>query len=217
MNEDIKQLNEKIDFLTDQVTSLTNRLKTVDDFKEDMSLFAKDAFEEVVNFMSEVDFHFRSEDLLGLIKKVFRNINNISKLLDQLQSFVELTEDLSPLATEIVEDFITKLYKLEQKGVFEYIKQFVKIIENLSENFEPDDLKNLGDFISLMTIRFKQFIKPENLNKMKMILEEIENYNFKQKRKVSFLSLFNKARSKEVLKGTDIMLDIVKISSKHLY
>ena len=33
MSEEIKQLNEKIDFLTDQVMSVTSRLKAFDELK----------------------------------------------------------------------------------------------------------------------------------------------------------------------------------------
>lgn len=214
MNEDIKQLNEKIDFLTDQVTSLTNRLKAVDDFKEDMSLFAKDAFDEVVNFMSEVDFHFRSQDFLCMIKKSFRNINNISKLLDQLQSFVEFTEDIGPLAHEIVDDFISKLHDLEQKGILESLRRSLGIVETLSENFEPEDVTNFGNSMVLAMKTVKKFTKPENLGKIEKILEEIESYDFEKKRKVSLFSIFRKLRSKEVLRGADVMLDMAKIASK---
>lgn len=214
MNEDIKQLNEKIDFLTDQVTSLTNRLKAVDDFKEDMSLFAKDAFNEVVNFMSEVDFHFRSQDFLCMIKKSFRNINNISKLLDQLQSFVEFTEDIGPLAHEIVDDFISKLHDLEQKGILESLRRSLGIVETLSENFEPEDVTNFGNSMVLAMKTVKKFTKPENLAKIEKILEEIESYDFERKRKVSLFSIFKKLRSKEVLRGADVMLDMAKIASK---
>ncbi len=214
MNEDIKQLNEKIDFLTDQVMSLTNRLKAVDDFKEDMSLFAKDAFNEVVNFMSEVDFHFRSQDFLCMIKKSFRNINNISKLLDQLQSFVEFTEDIGPLAHEIVDDFISKIHELEQKGILESLRRSLGIVETLSENFEPEDVTNFGNSMVLAMRTVKRFTKPENLSKIEKILEEIEKYDFEKKRKVSLFSVFRKLRSKEVLRGADVMLDMAKIASK---
>ncbi len=214
MNEDIKLLNEKIDFLTEQVMSLTKRLKSVDDFKEDMSLFAKDAFNEVVDFMSDVDFHFRSNDFLCMIKKSFRNINNISKLLDQLQSFVEFTEDISPLAREIVDDFITKLHELEQKGILESLRRSVGIVETMSENFEPEDVTNFGNSMVLAMRTVKRFTKPENLTKIENIIEEIENYDFEKKRKVSLFSLFRKVRSKEVLRGADVMLDIAKIASR---
>ena len=214
MNQDIKQLNEKIDFLTDQITSLTNRLRAVDDFKEDMSLFAKDAFDEVVNFMSDVDFHFRSNDFLCMIKKSFRNINNFSKLLDQLQSFVEFTEDISPLAREIADDFISKLHELEQKGILESLRRSVGIVETLSENFEPEDVTNFGNSMVLAMRTIKRFTLPENLAKIEKIIEEVENYDFEKKRKVTLFSIFKKLRSKEVLRGADVMLDMAKIASK---
>ncbi|MCK4888442.1 MAG: DUF1641 domain-containing protein, partial [Candidatus Aminicenantes bacterium] len=39
-------------------------------------------------------------------------------------------------------------------------------------------------------------------------------YDFEKKRKVSLFSIFRKLRSKEVLRGADVMLDLAKIASK---
>jgi len=52
------------------------------------------------------------------------------------------------------------------------------------------------------------------LGKIEIILEEFEDYDFKQK-KVSFFSIFKKMKGKEVLKGAYIMPNVVKILSKH--
>ncbi len=214
MNEDIKQLNKKIDFLTEQVTNLTNRLSSIDDFKEDFSLFAKDAFNEVVDFMSDVDFHFRSQDFLSMIKKTLRNINNISKLLDQLQSFVEFSEDIGPLTREIVDDFITKLHELEQKGILESLSRSVGIISTFNENFDPEDVTNFGNSMILAMKTVKKLTTPEKLERIEKIIESVETYDFKKKRKVSIFSLFKKLRSREILNSLDTMLDIAKIASK---
>lgn len=215
MNDEIKQLNDKIDFLTEQVLSLTSRLKSVDDFKEDMSLFAKDAFDEVVNFMSDVDFHFRSEDFLCLIKKIFRNIKNFTKLLDQLQSFVEFVEDLSPIAKEIFNDVTDKIYELEKKGTLESLRRTIGIIDKLSDNFEPEDVTNFGNTMVIFLGIAKKFALPENLEKIQNIVDDIEKYEYDTSKKVSLLKLFKKIRNQEVLKGADMALDYAKIASKH--
>ena len=104
MSEEIKVLNDKIDFLTDQVMSVTSRLKAVDELKEDMALFASDAFTGIVNFLADVDFHFRSEDFIALIKKMLRNVKNLSRMMNQLESITELAEDVAPLAKEVFND-----------------------------------------------------------------------------------------------------------------
>ncbi|MEN8153804.1 MAG: hypothetical protein ABFR75_07250 [Acidobacteriota bacterium] len=215
MNDEIKQLNEKVDFLTEQVLSLTSRLKSVDDFKEDMSLFAKDAFDEVVTFMNDVDFHFRSEDFLCLIKKSFRNIRNFTKLLDQLQSFVEFVEDLSPLAKEIFNDITDKIYELEKKGTLESIRRTVGIIDNLSENFEPEDVTNFGNAMVIFLGIAKKLALPENLDKIQNIVDDIDKYEYDNSKKVSLFKLFKKIRNQEVLKGADMALDYAKIASKY--
>lgn len=215
MNDEIKILTEKVDFLTEEILRLTSRLKSIDDLKEDVSLFTKDAFNEVVEFMSEVDFHFRSKDFLCMIKKLLRNINNISKMLDQLQSVNEFLDDLKPLSREIFNDVTDKIYILEQKGILESLKRTFSIIEELSENFEPEDVTNFGKAMVLMLKIAKRVANPENLEKLDKIADEIEKYEYNKNRKVSLFKLLKKAKDPVVLRGFDYALDMAKIASKY--
>lgn len=215
MSDEIKILTEKVDFLTENVLNLTSRLKSIDDLKEDVSLFTKDAFNEVVDFMSEVDFHFKSKDFLSMVKKILRNINNISKMLDQLQSINEFIDDLSPLSREIFDDVTDKIFILEQKGILESLKRTFSIIGELSENFDPDDITNFGKAMVLMLKIAKRVANPENLEKLDKIADEIDKYDYDKNKKVSLLKILKKAKDPIVLKGFDYALDITKIASKH--
>lgn len=210
---ELDALNAKVDFLTGEVTKLTSKLKSVEDFKEDVSLFTKDAFREVVDFMSEVDFHFRSKDFLSMIKKILRNINNISKMLDQLQSINEFIDDIRPLSKEIFKDITDKIYILEEKGILESFKRSFSIINELSENFDPDDVTHFGQAMVIMLNIAKKVANPDNLKKIERIVDKIDKYEYEKDKKISIFKVFKKAKDPTVLKGMDYLLDWAKIAS----
>jgi uncharacterized protein YjgD (DUF1641 family) len=165
--------------------------------------------------MSEVDFHFRSKDLLSMIKKLLRNINNISKMLDQLQSVNEFLDDLRPLSKEIFGDITDKIYTLEQKGILATVKQSVITAGELSENICPEDVDNFGKAITLMIRIAKNISARKNIEKLTDIYEEIEAYEQDKNKKVSLFKIFKKAKDPMVLKSIDYALDMAKIVSKH--
>ncbi|MCP5104937.1 MAG: hypothetical protein GY950_16240 [bacterium] len=214
VSEDIKVLNQKIDFLTEQVTGATSRLKAFDEFKEDLSLFANDAFGELVNFLADVDFHFRSEEFVFLVKKMLRNVKNISKMMDQLQSFTELVEDVSPLAKEVFDDVVGKFEQLEKDGMFKSLESAMSGIKRLHENFTPEEMERMGDNHVRLIKLTNRLGTPENLEKLENIADEIDQIDFKSTQKVSLIKIFKKARNPEVLRSMDLVLDIAAIISK---
>jgi uncharacterized protein YjgD (DUF1641 family) len=213
MSKEIKVLNEKIDFLTEQVTGITSRLKAFDELKEDLSLFTNDAFTEVVNFLADVDFHFRSEELLFLLKKLLRNIKNISKLMTQLESFTQLMEDVSPLAKEVFSDLVEKFEQLEKDGLFKSLGSMMTGMRRLHENFTPGEIEQMGENHVRLLKLSNRMITPGNLEKLEKITDEIEQLDFQRGEKASLFKILKKARSPGVLRGLDLLLDIAAIIS----
>lgn len=213
-NTDIQALHDKIDFLTNQVVNVTNRLKAFDELKEDMALFANDAFGELVKFLSDVDFHFRSEDFVEMIKKLLRNVRNISNMMDQLQSFTELLEDVSPLAKDMFYDMMERFEQFEKDGMFKSLDSVFAGMRRLHANFSPEQIERMGDnHVKLLKLS-NRLATGENLDKLERIANEFEKIDFERSGKVSLFKVLKKARGQEVLRSLDLLLDIASIISK---
>lgn len=205
--EEIRLLHEKIDFLTDQVVGVTSRLKAVDELKEDLALFANDAFAEVIRFLAEVDFHFRSDDFVELLKKLFRNVNNLNRMMGQLESVVELVEDVRPLAKDIFNEFIEKLDGLEKEGVIQSLRSLGQVMKKLHANFTPEEIEDLGDqMMRMVKIGFPP--PPGHLEMLADLRNTIQSYEFRPDEKVSLLKILKKLRRPEVLRNLNMVLDI---------
>jgi uncharacterized protein YjgD (DUF1641 family) len=214
MSEEISALHEKIDFLTQQVVSVTSRLKAVDEFKEDLALFANDAFSETVNFLADVDFHFRSEEFVLLIKQLLRNVKNLSKMMTQLQGITELAEDLSPLVKEVFNDLVEKFEQLEKEGLFDSLQIFLSGIRRLHRNFSLEEIERMGDNHVRLLRLSNRLATSQNLEKLENITGEIEKMDFKHDEKVSLWKIWKKARKPEVLRSINLVLDIAAIISR---
>lgn len=214
MSEEIKVLNDKIDFLTDQVMSVTSRLKAVDELKEDMALFASDAFTGIVNFLADVDFHFRSEDFIALIKKMLRNVKNLSRMMNQLESITELAEDVAPLAKEVFNDMVEKFEQLEKDGLFTSMQSAFSGMKRLHENFTPEEIERMGDNHVRILKLSNRLATGDNLEKLERIALEVEKMDLERRGKVSFFKILKKARNPEVLRSIDLVLDIAAIAAK---
>ena len=211
---EIKKLNDKIDFLTDQVMMLTSRMKTIDALKEDASMFAKDAYNEVVLFFDQVDSKFRGQHVVDLMRKILINMENFSNMMNHFQSAVEFWDDTRPLAKEMFNSVTDTLYQLEQYRFFESIQSMINFPVKFNEAFSPEDIHNMEDSaIRLMKI-FNRLARPETIEKIEEIVNVIEDSDIKIDNKVSVLKVMKKLRSKEVLKNVNLALDYIKLISK---
>jgi uncharacterized protein YjgD (DUF1641 family) len=214
MNAEIKELNEKIDFLTDQVMMLTSRVKTIDALKEDASMFAKDAYNEVVLFLDQVDPVFRGQHVIDLVRKLLVNMQNLGNLMNQLQSAVEFWEDVRPLAKDMFNSLTDMLFQLEEHRFFESIQSMMKFPIRFNEEFTPEDIHNMEDSLIRILKVVNRFAKPEMVEKIENIADAVEKSDIKMDKNVSLFKVMRKLRSKEVLQNMNFALDYIKLISK---
>ncbi|MCP4156492.1 MAG: hypothetical protein GY757_52750 [bacterium] len=214
MNDDIKQLNEKLDFLTGQVTGITSRVKAFDELKEDVALFSSDAFTEVVNFMAEVNGQFKRDDFLLFTRQLLRNVKNMSNMMAQLESISELMEDVSPLAKEMFYEVVEKFEQFEKANMFKALESVMNSVGKLYESFTPEEIDQMVENHVRLIKLSSRLVTPANLDKLEAVVDEVENMDNRQKEKVSLLKIMKKARSQDVLQSLDMMLDVAAKLSK---
>lgn len=122
---DLISLNNKIDLLAEQVRYLTEqaqgsarRQEARDELVRDALHIGDDAFELVTEQLEEVKGYVDLSDLLRLFKRLLRNGRNLDKMLDQLESVLDLGATAGPLANDAFEKATKLLETAEAKGYF---------------------------------------------------------------------------------------------------
>ena len=151
------ELNRKLDALTTQVAYLTEQAQVAErgrqeraELVHDLTPIADDAFRLTVEQLEEIQEYIDLGDLLRLLKRVLRNGRNLDKLLDQLESVMDLVETVSPLADDAFGKAVDTLAEMERKGYFSVARGGMQIADKAVASLAGEDFDRLGDNIVLI-------------------------------------------------------------------
>jgi uncharacterized protein YjgD (DUF1641 family) len=146
--------------------------------------------------------------------KLVRNVNTLNEMFEMLESMNDLIKDISPVLHQTGLDGIKLMHDLEQKGYFDFIREGVKIIDNIVTHFTAEDVRLLADNIVTIMETVKEMTQPEMLKAINSGVVVYKNIDVKD---VPEYSLFKAARamnSKEMRRGLGFMITFLKNIAK---
>jgi uncharacterized protein YjgD (DUF1641 family) len=214
MDPTIAELNQKIDYLTEQVAFITaearqqqQRRQEWDELKDDLTPIINDIFRLSVEQLEEIESHVQIEDILYLFKRLLRNTRNLEQMLDQLESGLELWQDLSPLSRDAFLALMKRLDEMERKGYFVFMQGGLDIIDRIVTSFSEEDVRQLGDNIVLILQTIKEMTQPEIMNMMQNTVVAVQE---EEPADVSLVSIMRQLNDPAVRKGLAKTLNILK-------
>ncbi|MEI6765337.1 MAG: hypothetical protein WCM76_06820 [Bacteroidota bacterium] len=215
LQQQISELNQKVDLLLEYVNEQRQKREVVDDLITDVSIIGKDVFKSVVEELDQRGCELDTLAIKELLFKLLRNVNNISQVLDMFESTVDLVKDAAPIAREMIIDFIHKLHEYETKGYFEYMAELYHMIGEMHKHYTVDDLKalssNMPSLFSLVRLLNDKSLM-QSLEKVSGVLtstkidETIDNK--------SLYKIYKELKSPEVRKALSYTLRVIKESAK---
>ena len=85
------------------------------------------------------------ERLASLEAKLDRISGQLQVLVDAKRPFADFTQDLGPIATEVLRTGIDQCAHLEERGYFDFGRELKYLIDRLVEDYDPRDLHDLAD------------------------------------------------------------------------
>ncbi len=168
MDQDMVELNQKIDLLTAQVQFLTEQARIAERQREeraellrDLMPVVNDAYRLSVEQLEEVEQYIDLSDLLRLFKRLLRNGRNIEAMLDQLESMADLVETVGPLSDAAFGKAVDLLEQAEHKGYFVFARGGMQLVDNIVTSFSEEDVQRLGDNVVLILRTVQQMTQPE--------------------------------------------------------
>lgn len=210
IDEQLAEINKKLDFLTEQVSIYARRQRELEELKDDLKRIGTDVFQSAVVELNEVSHHFDTNDVLHLVKKLLRNTRNISKMFDQMESITDFIQDLTPNAKDGFLELLSTLDEMDRKGYFEFLRESVKIADNVVTSFKPEDVKQLGDNVVTILSTIKNLTQPDMLQAINNAVSVYKNVDFDISDKVSYFDLFKEAKSPEMRRGLAFGIHFLK-------
>ncbi|MFZ4520202.1 MAG: DUF1641 domain-containing protein [Bacteroidales bacterium] len=155
IQEQIDQINRKLDLILENVEQQKRNREEVDDLISDLSIVAKDAFHHTVVMLDKSQVDFDHSGIPMLLIKLLQNIDTFYEMLEMLESAKDFMKDISPILHQVGLDAVHKMNEFEQKGYFDIVRNLTspEIIEALgraskalAEVKMDDDLDNKSLF-----------------------------------------------------------------------
>ena len=213
----LAELNQKLDALTAQVAYLTEQARADErqrqdraELMRDLTPIADQAFEMAVGQLEEVQEYIDLGDLLRLLKRLLRNGRNLDKMLDQLESLMDLANTVGPLADDAFGKAVDTLTEMEHKGYFVFAKGGLRIADNVVTSFTEADVQRLGDNIVLILNTVKDMTQPEIMGFVRNTLLVAER-EVEKPVDISMLGLLRQMRDPDVRRGLALSMRMLRV------
>jgi uncharacterized protein YjgD (DUF1641 family) len=213
----VVELNQKIDLLTTQVQFLAEQAQRAErerqdraELMHDVMPIVNDAFRLTVEQLEEVQEYVDLGDLLRLLKRLLRNGRNIDKMLDQLESVMDLAQTVGPLTDSAFEKATDLLQTAEHKGYFGFARGGMQIMDNVVTSFSEEDVKHLGDNVVLILNVVKDMTQPEIMNLVSNVVSGVEVEAAKPVN-TSLPALLGQMRDPNVRRGLAMTMRVLRV------
>ncbi len=212
----LDEINKKLDFILGEIDLQRKHRLEIQDLKEDLTRVAKDVYLTSIEELEQVHDYIKTGDILHLFKKLLRNINNLTKLFEQLENVRDFLKDFGPISKEMVIDFMHKLDELDRKGYFAFLKETQNILDNIVTSFTVEDVKALGDNIVTILNTVKNLTQPDMLHTINNALNVYKKLDIEVKEDISLIKLIKELNHPETKKALYFTLQFLKsLSSIH--
>lgn len=210
----IDQLNSKLDIILEEIELQRRHRREMEDLKDDLMRVGKDFYETAVEELDQIHDHVNTRDILHFGKYMLRNVNTISKVIQQLESTKDFLKDASPLIREYIIDFMAKLDEFDRKGYFEFIKESQNIIDRVVTSFSKEDIKALGDNVVTILNTVKNLTQPDMLHTINNAVSVYKNLDMEVSKDVSYFKLMKELNTPGVKRGLAFAIQFLKNISK---
>jgi uncharacterized protein YjgD (DUF1641 family) len=217
MDQALVELNQKLDALTAQVAYLTEQAQLAERSRQergelvrDLTPIANDAFRLAVEQLEEVQEYVDLSDLLRLVKRLLRNGRNIERMLDQLESLMDLAATVGPLSDHAFSKAVDTLAELEHKGYFAFARGGLKIADNIVTSFTEQDVAALSDNVALILNVVKDLTQPQIMTLIRDTLTAAEK-EIEKPVDISLLALLRQMNDPAVRRGLALTLRVLRV------
>jgi len=214
IQEQINDINRKLDIVLDEIVAQKETRQSIEDLTADLTIISKDVFASTVTELDNAGVEVDGEGVKLLVLKLFRHIDTLTDLFDMLESGKDLLADLTPIIQQVGLDSIHTMNGLEQKGYFDFIRQSMKIVDNIITHFSSEDVQLLADNIVTILETVKNLTQPDMLKAINSALIVYKSIDLENVEEYSIFKALREMNSKEMKKGIGFMITFLKNISK---
>ncbi len=207
--EQFALLMEKMDRIEAHVAEQRRRQQELEELQRDLIPIGNHMFKLAIDELAEIGSEFQAEDLFFLLKRILRDTQLLLKVFDQLESVMELSEDVQELGKQIFNQGVQELDRLEREGYFAFAREGWQIVERIVTEFSEDDVRALADNIVVILKTVRNMTQPEIMAIANQSVDAIRETPAEDE-KISTFKLVKEMGSPQVKRGMSRMLNLLK-------
>ena len=214
-SKQIAELNQKVDTILEYVNQQRLKSEAINDLIGDASIIGKDVYDSTVKALDEHEVVLEPDELRELGIRVAQNVGNFNTMLDTLGSAMDLMKDVGPIANEVIIDTTKKLNEFEQKGYFEFLKEFGHIVDNIVTYYGVEDMRMLADNVVAILDTVKNLTQPDMLKSVDNAVKVFANLEMENVPEYSIFRVMREMNKPEMKKALGFFITFMKNMSKN--
>lgn len=211
----IEELNLKVDTILEYVNQQRLKSQAIDDLVADVSIIGKDAYDSTVKALDEHEVVLDPDQLRELAIRAAQNVGNFNTLLDTLGSAMDLMKDVGPIANEVIIDGTKMLHEFEQKGYFDFLKEFGAVIDKVVTHYGVNDVRMLADNVVTIMDTVKNLTQPEMLKSIDTAVKVFSNMETEDIPEYSIFKVMREINKPEMKKAWGFLFTFLKNMTKN--
>jgi len=205
---------ERLDRIETQLAPVVQTAKGIIELRDDLTPLSNQAIRLVIKELEDVESSFQLEDLLVMIKRIFRSVNNITFALEQMENIIDFVKTIEPLLKSAVPQLINYLDDLEQRGVLRIIQAMLDVRAKVAAAYTPEDIDRIGDGVVALLGLAKKMTDPQAVAFLEKISEVPAKVDLKSCKDVGPFGLISACSTKEVKEGLGVLMELTKAMGK---
>jgi len=180
------------------------------ELRDDLTPRVNETVQALIKGLVEIEADFQLEDLTFLMKKVLRNIRNMTWSVDQLKNLIDFLRTVEPLLKSAVPEAICYLDALEHQGVFQIMASMLGVLQRIAQTYTPRDIDQIGNGLVELVGVAKKLTAPQALNLLHRAAEIPVTVDLSQAKEVGPFGMVFALGNSEVKQGMGVLLELTK-------
>lgn len=209
-DEQLTEMNRKLDLLTEQVGHLYARTVALEELKDELVRIARDGMAALTVELEAMEHEFNAEEITHLVRQLVRSTPRMINLLEMLESFEGFASEMTPLSKEIMRDVVQKLAVAEERGYFRMVEGGIALFDRVASHYCQDDIDKLSDNIVVILDTVKRMTQPEMLSVANKAIGAIDLQDGGEAKPLGVWGMLRAMRDPDVQEGLGVMVDLLR-------
>ncbi len=209
----IAELDRKLDFIVEELSSLRRLRDSVQDFAADLSLVGKNAMREAVEAFGTADL--RPAEIVSLLKATLTNARLFENAIQQLQSAADFVRDAQPILRDGMCRVVQVNQSLQEKGYFKAASAGVRVGDALIRSHSAEDWQQVEASVPQLIGLLRELTRPEVLEALEAIVHGFGRVQATMDVNKSIFTIVRDLNSADARRGVAILVEFLKVVGAH--